>query len=165
MQSKEFLLSLLTHNMNLTMPLIEDLSDQPLAFPTPNGGNHAMWVTGHISFSLAWIVDGFLLGKPNRLEHWKELFDTTTQPVADANHYPAFEEILQTCKNCHQACMNALESLSEEELDEKIDCPDGFEGFVGTKRLCFRTAANHWLFHYGQLADARRSLGRKPLMA
>ncbi|QDS86302.1 DinB superfamily protein [Rosistilla ulvae] len=151
--------------MNLAMPLIEDLKDHSLAFPTPKGGNHALWVTGHITFTLAWVIDVFLQGKPNRLEHWKSLFDTGTEPVADPEHYPPFDELLQTCKACHRECMDLLDSMHEGELDEKVNCPEGFESFVGTKRLCFRTAANHWLLHLGQLADTRRSLARKPLMA
>ncbi len=151
--------------MNLSMPLMEDLKDQPLAFPTAKGGNHALWITGHIAGTLAWLVDEMLLGKPNRLEHWKPLFDTYTEPVGDADHYPDFETVHKQCKECHQACMELLETLTEEELDAKVDCPPDFESFVGTKRLCFCTAANHWLFHYGQLADVRRLIGRKPLMA
>lgn len=165
MQSKDFLKSLLDHNRSLIIPLIEDLHDQPLALPTSRGGNHALWVTGHITFTLAWVVDEFLEGRPNRLQHWKELFDTGTEPVADAAAYPTFNEVLQTCHACHQECVDLLNATSEEELDDKVDCPDGFESFVGTKRLCFRTIANHWLFHFGQLADIRRSLGRKRLMA
>lgn len=165
MQSKEFLQASLEHNMNMTMPLIEDLKDQPLTFPTANGGNHAMWVTGHITFTLAWIVNEYLQGKANPLQDWKELFDASTTPVADADHYPPFEDVLAKCREWHQSCMELLESLSEADLDTRIECPEGFEEFVGTKRHCFRTAAAHWLYHIGQLADARRTLGRSPLFA
>lgn len=165
MQSKEFLLSLMDHNLNLTMPLIEDLRDEPLAFPTSRGGNHALWISGHIAFSLAWVVDGFLQDKANGLEHWKELFDTGTEPSADLGRYPAYDDVVQTCKDYHRTCVGLLNSFSEDQLDQKVNCPEGFESFVGTRRLCFRTVANHWLFHYGQLADVRRTLGRKPLMA
>ena len=165
MQSKTFLKDLLQHNKDLTMPLIEDLRDRPLAAPTAKGGNHALWVAGHITYTLAWLTDEMLKGKTNALASWKELFDTYTDPVEDADHYPPFDDVVERCREYHQACMELLESLTEDELDEKVDCPEGFESFVGTKRLCFRTAANHWLFHFGQLADTRRSLGRKPLMA
>jgi len=165
MQSKAFLLSMFKQNIEVTMPLIEDLRDHPLAFPTANGGNHALWIAGHLAFTLGWTLDEFLQGKPNRFQEWKECFDSTKEPTADADRYPPFDEVFAKCKACYQDCVALLESLSEEDLDEKVECPSGFEDWVGTKRHCFRTAANHLLYHYGQLADTRRSLGRKPLFA
>lgn len=165
MKSKDLLKSQLDHSMEMTVALINDLQDQPFAFPTAKGGNHALWITGHIAHTIAWLVHGFLVKGENPLEHWTELFGTSTQPTSDPDQYPPFEEVLAQCKAYHKICLERLDELSEDDLDAKVECPEEFESFIGTKRLCFQTAANHWLMHYGQLADIRRSLGRKPLMA
>jgi hypothetical protein len=33
-----------------TMSLIEDMRDAPLTQPTSRGGNHPLWVLGHITY-------------------------------------------------------------------------------------------------------------------
>ena len=166
MQSKELLRSLLGHNKNMTMALIEDLKDQPLATPTTNGGNHATWIAGHITYNFGALMHELMQAEPNPFEEWKELFNTYTEPTADAEHYPAFDQVVAKCKAAHQECVALLDSMSEEDLDqESKGCPPEFKDFAGTYRLCFLSAANHWMFHYGQLADIRRTLKRKPLMA
>lgn len=168
MQSKELLRSLLEHNKEMTMLLIEDLKDQPLATPTANGGNHATWIAGHIAHSFGALMQEFMLAEPNPYDDWKDLFATYTEPKAEAEPYPAFDEVVAKCKQAHQACVALIDTMSEEDLDQKSKgCPAEaeYQSFAGTYRLCFLSAANHWMFHYGQLADIRRSLGRKPLMA
>lgn len=152
--------------MGMMVPMIEDMKDAPLTFPTPNGGNHPLWVIGHIAYSEGGIIQGLMLGQPNPLADWKEMFDAGTEPVADASKYPPIEEVLAKCLEVHAANVAILDSLSEEDLDQKSKaCPPDYEGYFGTYRQCFQILANHWLMHQGQVADARRAAGRKPIMA
>ena len=48
----------------------EDMRDAPLTQPTPRGGNHSMWVLGHLA-----LVEGevpqLLSGEPNPVAHWR----------------------------------------------------------------------------------------------
>src|SRR5207248_5467326 len=51
MKTVEFIRMSLDMSAAMTMGLIDDMKDQPLTFPTPKGGNHPLWVMGH----LAWV--------------------------------------------------------------------------------------------------------------
>src|SRR5262249_51293867 len=61
----------------------EDLRDPPLVQPTPRGGNHPLWVIGHLA-----VVEGsvpqILFGEPNPVEHWRPLFGQGSTPTTDA---------------------------------------------------------------------------------
>ncbi len=165
MQSKDLLKMALEMNMGMTLPLIEDMRDAPLTFPTPNGGNHPLWVLGHLTYSAANLIQEMMLGKADPLAEWKGIFNFGTEPTSDAAMYPPFDEVLAKCKEVHQANLAVLDSLSEEDLDTPSKgCPPEYAEYFGTYRQCFLMSANHWLFHYGQVADARRAAGRKPLM-
>src|SRR5512138_3337696 len=56
------------------MGVLEDMKTDPLVQPGPWGGNHAMWIAGHLT-----VVEGrlqqMLHGTPNPVHHWKPLFD------------------------------------------------------------------------------------------
>ena len=106
-----------------------------------------------------------MLGESNPLAEWKDVFSNGTEPVGDLNKYPPFDEVMAKFQEVHHANMALLDSMSEEDLDMTSNaCPPGYEGFLGTYRQCFQLIANHLMMHYGQVADARRSAGRKPLM-
>ena len=55
------------------------MADAPLLRPGPYGGNHAMWIAGHLA-----VVEGrlhqMIQGTPNPLHHWKPLFDWAANP-------------------------------------------------------------------------------------
>ncbi len=107
-----------------------------------------------------------MLGEQNPLEEWKEIFGFGSEPVADADKYPSFDELLRKLQEVHQANIALLDSMSEKDLDTPSKaCPPDYVDFFGTYRQCFQQVANHWLMHQGQVADARRTAGRKPLMA
>jgi len=166
MQSKDLLKMNLEANMGMILPLLEDMRDAPLTFPTPNGGNHPLWVLGHLAYSINGLTEEIMLGGKNSLAEWKEIFDFGTEPTGDAEKYPSFDEVFAKCKESHQAGMALFDSMSEEDLDTPSKaCPPDYEAYFGTYRQCFQMLANHWLIHHGQVADARRAAGRKPLMA
>ena len=58
-----------------------------------------------------------MLGESNLLAKWKEIFGAGTEPVDDADKYPAFDEVLSKCQEVHQANVALLDSMSEEDLD------------------------------------------------
>lgn len=166
MQSKDLLKMNLEACKGMILPMIEDMKDTPLTFPTPKGGNHPLWVLGHLAYSEGVLIQEMMLGESNPLADWKEIFSNGTEPVADADKYPPFDEVLAKCLEVHQANMALLDSMSEEDLDTASkSCPPEYKGFFGTYRQCFQQIASHWHMHQGQIADARRAAGRKPLMA
>src|SRR5881227_4110515 len=81
-----------------TMMLIEDMRDAPLTQPTSRGGNHPLWVLGHITFIEAG-VPSIIFGEPHPLERWAPLFAPGTEPKSDASAYPSFDEVLRTYRD------------------------------------------------------------------
>ena len=59
---------------DMGMKHLGEMSDASLLRPGPWGGNHAMWIAGHLT-----VVEGrlqqMLHGTPNPVHHWKPLFD------------------------------------------------------------------------------------------
>ena len=53
--------------------LVEDMRDAPLTFPTPRGGNHPLWVIGHVAYVEA-NIPHILSDEPNALGRWAVLF-------------------------------------------------------------------------------------------
>ena len=147
----------------MVLPLIEDMKDHATTAPTPSGGNHPLWVLGHLTFSQGRIRQ-IMLGEPNPIEAWQPLFKAGTQPVADAGHYPPFDEILAKYKELYTTNRAFLDSLSDDDLDTpSANAPEGFEKFFGTYGQCLLLVVMNQMHHRGQLADARRAANRGPL--
>ena len=100
-----------------------------------------------------------MLGQPNPLADWEQVFDGP-EPSGDVSDYPPFDEVLAKCHDMRQATIALLESLSEQDLDKvSAQVPNGWKDTFGTYRLCLQYVADHWYMHRGQLADARRAAG------
>ena len=162
------LLKLQMENTKLmTVPLLEDLTDAPLATPTAEGGNHALWIAGHIVYAEAGLTSHMAFGTPNPLEQWKEVFGRGSEPVQDVAHYPvSIPAIVAKWDEVRANSLAKLEELGEDDLDkESANCAPGREAFFGTIGRVFTATAMHPHMHRGQLADIRRALGRPPLQA
>jgi uncharacterized damage-inducible protein DinB len=146
-----------------TLQLIEDMRDAALTQPTPRGGNHPLWVLGHIT-----LVEGnvphVLFGEPNPVANWAPLFAPGTEPRADTAAYPSFEEVLRTYRDLRERNLKILEEIGEDGLDRPtVAPPKGLEDVLGTAGKAFLVIALHQMSHRGQVADARRTAGRKPV--
>jgi hypothetical protein len=150
-----------------TARLVEDMRDAPLTPPTPGvsgGGNHPLWTLGHLC-----VIEGgiprILFGEKSAVEHWEPLFAPGTQPKADASVYPSFDEVLRTYRQLRANTLKLLDEIGEEGLDRvPKQVPAGFENVMTTFGHTLLLVALHNMVHYGQIADARRVAGRKPLM-
>jgi len=166
MNAVDLIRSQLEMSYAITMPLLEDLKDSPLVAPTTAGGNHALWILGHLTYAEAHLIGEWMRGGENVLAHWGEQFAGGTQPVEDLAAYPAWEEITERLAQLRASTMEFIATLSDADLDTKSPkCPEQFASFFGTYALCLSNTALHWMMHRGQLADARRVLGRQPLMS
>ncbi len=166
MNGIDFVKASLEMSNNLCMGLIDDLKDAPLTFPTEKGGNHALWILGHLTYSEANLTYVYMQGKTNPLASWKDKLAGGSQPVADASAYPSMDEMLAKSAEIRENTLKIVNSLSDEDLDQPaIGCPDEMKDYFGTYGQCLMTVGMHPMMHYGQLADARRTLGRPPIMA
>jgi hypothetical protein len=151
-----------------TEQLVKDMRDAPLTRSTPGAkggdGNHPLWSLGHLC-----VIEGgipqILSGEKNPVERWKPLFASGTQPKADASAYPSFDEVLQTYRRLRANTLRLLDEIGEAGLDRiPKQVPPGFEEAMKTFGQTLLLIALHNMVHYGQIADARRVAGRKPLL-
>ena len=163
MKTTDFVKMSLETSKNFVMALIADMKDAPLTQPTAKGGNHPLWILGHITLAEASILHGYILGEENPLAEWKELFDGGTESVADASRYPAFDELMAKFEKVRARTLSVLDGLSDDDLDREIETDHA--DLFGTVGKCFMMLSLHPALHYGQVADSRRVLGRKPLFA
>jgi len=167
MNTIDFIKSSIITSREMTMGLIMDLKDEPLAQPTVNGGNHALWILGHIACSESSLLHGMIQGKETcPLEHLKENFAFKTQPTTDASVYPSFDSLLKDYEAARAETLAYLDTLSDADLDQPAPgCPEEWKDFFGTVGQCFSMISMHPTMHYGQLADTRKALGRELMMA
>ena len=164
MNTIDYIKMSLENSTGWAMGLINDMKDAPLTQPTPNGGNHPLWVLGHIVRAESDLLDGFILGQENRFPEL-EAFSMGNTPSTDASQYPSMDELLGKFEQIRGATLAHLSTLTEDDLDAKTHAPEEFGASFATVGACFSAMSTHISFHAGQVADARRAAGRDPLMA
>jgi len=145
--------------------LLANMQDSPLTVPTPNGGNHPLWIVGHLAYSEANIFNCFILGKDNPMVEWKDVFGIGSQPVNDAAAYPAYAELLEKFESVRADTLAYLDTISDADLDKRSHAPEDKKDYFGTIGQCLTVMTTHLAFHGGQVADARRAAGRDILVA
>ena len=146
-----------------TTAYLDDMRDAALTHPTPRGGNHPLWIAGHLAISEGLIV-AMVSGDHSPVKHWEPLFDAGTEPTADPSAYPAYDEVVAKYRELYARNTRMLEEIGDAGLDRPITPPfENAEEFFGTVGRVYLTMVMHQEFHGGQLADARRTAGRKPM--
>jgi hypothetical protein len=147
---------------DMGMKHLGSMSDAPLLRPGPWGGNHAMWIAGHLT-----VVEGrlqqMLHGTPNPVAKWKPLFDWGSEPVDDPAAYPPFDEVLQKFKELRGQTHAFLDEVGDEGLDQPTKSqPPGFTGFE-TAGAAIIIIAGHACGHLGGLTVVRAAAGKQRL--
>jgi hypothetical protein len=142
------------------MKMLEGMADDPFVQPGPWGGNHAMWIAGHIT-----VIEGrlhkILRGIPNPVEHWKPLFDWGSELKSDHSAYPPYEEVLQTYKGLRKGTLAFLDEVGDEGLDRPTKKPiPGFGPAFETVGPAIMVIACHQVGHLGAATVARRASGK-----
>lgn len=144
-----------------TLSLLEAIPKDKLTTPASPGGNHALWVAGHLARS----DDDFLTvlsGSKSPLPpKWKELFGTGSKPMASAADYPDLKEILAALSERRQALVTWLKSLDEAKLRSPL--PEDWRDFAPTHAALATSIVWHEGVHAGQLTSIRKALGLKPI--
>ena len=148
--------------------IVKDLRSAPLTRPVVRdgvgSGNHPLWVLGHLAH-LEGVVHSCVTGGPNPVAHWAGMFGTATTPVDDAGAYPGFDEVLAKFRELRAANVKLLEEIGDGGLDARPRVvPPGFEDVMSSVGRAFLLMALHSMVHYGQVADARRAAGLRPLI-
>ncbi len=82
----------------MDLALIQDMRDAPLKQPTEQGGNHPLWIIGHLAFTES-LFRSMITGEPNPLDEWNAIFGPGTEPQTDLSTYPAFDETFNEFKS------------------------------------------------------------------
>ncbi|HEY3738779.1 MAG TPA: DinB family protein [Bryobacteraceae bacterium] len=160
MTAKQTIQLALTMSDGAVFSAIEKISDQPTAFPTPNGGCHPLWVVGHLAMVES-IIPHVLYGETPQIPDWQSLFGQDTQPVADAAAYPPFAEVKAKYRELRERNLKLLDSLSDADLDRPSkNPPAGREREFATFGSSFLTLSVHQLLHRGNVTDSLRAIGR-----
>jgi hypothetical protein len=140
---------------------LSDMKDAPLTRPGGWGGNHPMWIAGHLA-----VVEGrlhkMLLGTANPLEHWKPLFDWGTTPGDDAAAYPPFDAVLGAFTALRAKTYAHLDTLDDAALQRPVAVPTPTDIGLNTVGQTLLTIAMHQCLHAGEAMVARRAAGRAP---
>ena len=93
MQSIDLIRDNLKKSRDRVLARVEDMREHCMVFPTARGGAHTLWVLGHLAYSEALVVRGFMLGDVNPLAEWEEIFDGA-DVSGEISKYPPFDEVL-----------------------------------------------------------------------
>ncbi|MBP88859.1 MAG: hypothetical protein CMJ64_19460 [Planctomycetaceae bacterium] len=136
----------LENSKGWAMGLIGDMKDAPLTQPTPDGGNHPLWVLGHIVRAESDLLDGFILGQPNRFPELEVAFSMGVTPTTDASQYPSMDELFAKFEEIRGATLAHLDSLSEADLGKPTHAPEEFGPLFATVGACFAAMSTHMSF-------------------
>jgi hypothetical protein len=147
---------------DMGMTHLSSMKDAPLLRPGPWGGNHAMWIAGHLA-----VVEGRLQqmihGGRNPVHEWKRLFDWGSEPVDDPKAYPPFEEVVGKFKELRGQTHAFLDEVGEAGLDRPTKSqPPGFKGFE-TVGQAVMIIAGHAIGHMGGVTVVRAASGKQRL--
>lgn len=165
MKATESIKISLDNSRNWGLGLLLDMKGSALTQPTSNGGNHPLWVLGHLTHSESHLLDVFIQGGENRFPDLADAFGMGTEPSTDASNYPSFDELMAKNEQIRAAVIEYVDSLSDADLDKPTNAPEEQADFFGTVGAALNAMTIHFAFHTGQVADARRAAGRPPLMA
>jgi uncharacterized damage-inducible protein DinB len=157
MTTKDALKFALAVSNGAVMSAIDQTSDAPTTFPTPNGGCHPLWVLGHLT-----LVEGSiptaLYGEKNSAADWQKYFGEGSEAVSDTSAYPPFAEVKSKYLALRQRNLEILESLSDADLDKPtVAPPKGREREFATFGSSFLVLALHQAMHRGNVTDSIRA--------
>ena len=163
MNTIDFIKAGLENSQGWACGLLQDMQDSPLQQPTEKGGNHPLWVLGHLTYSESFLLDELILGKPNRFAKWASLFGPKSTPVPAADKYPSMSELFGKWEEVRADSLSHLDTLNTDDLDQRSNAPEEFGPMFATVGACYGAMVGHPQFHAGQVADARRAAGKDPI--
>jgi hypothetical protein len=142
--------------------LLGTLSDgQMLHQPTP-GGNHALWVMGHLA-----LTDDYFrvaLGGGDHLveEAWPELFGAGSAPGPEPSIYPTVDEVKRLFDESRRILLDWFDGLETAAFGQRS--PEELRDFAPRVGDVLGSLAFHEALHTGQVTVVRRSLGMEPAL-
>ena len=141
--------------------LLNALPDEHMLTRAGGAGNHAAWVLGHMAQSMDFIV-AMVSGEARVLdESWDVLFGGGSEPADDCSGYPSLPEMREGLDRARARTMEWVNGLDETTMFEPV--PEPLQPFANDAISVPFTIVAHNLFHVGQVATIRASLGNPPV--
>lgn len=108
--------------------LLEDISEEDSMVRGRDGLNHIKWLAGHLCDGTRMIASG-LGNEPDfdERERYAMLFEWGTAPLDEAELYPRLGEIRKRHDKFHAAALEAIDKLSDDELEKEIEVTDDWK--------------------------------------
>lgn len=139
----------------MTTGLLEGLAERHGLHQPVAGGQHALWIVGHLALADDWGLVS--LGSARRLASMDRFFAGSAPIAADASAYPPVEEAMRCLESAHEGLITRLGEIDEADLDRMTSGP--IAAFAPDLATLLMSHVWHEGFHTGQLALIRRSLG------
>lgn len=137
---------------------LSDITDQELVARTTPDANHIAWQLGHLISAECRLVEAATGQKASLPDGFSERHSKDTAASDKAADFLSKDEYLSLAKTVRAATLQALEGISEADLDKPVG--GRVPPFVKTAGHCFMLVGNHWILHAGQFAVLRRKLNR-----
>ncbi len=145
---------------NWTLELLSDIPQDKLTHQPCAGGNHALWIAGHIAYADDLFASKVGNNRGRFSDSWVKLFGMETTPQADAGVYPSLSELTNALADNREGLLAWFGSMSAEDLAKPL--PEDFRPFAANQGILMTTIAWHEGLHAGQLTVVRKSLGLAP---
>src|SRR5689334_2128474 len=120
MSLKQRLSRQLVTNRQMSERLLADFrTPEQWTFQVHPACNHALWFAGHMATSDNFFLSLVAPEKSRPLPEFQTQFGMGSQPTSDPAAYPSPEAVVATMRERRSALLNALESMSDEDLAEK----------------------------------------------
>ncbi|MAE65604.1 MAG: hypothetical protein CMJ18_15150 [Phycisphaeraceae bacterium] len=144
-----------------TEALLAAVPDDALTAQAGGRGNHTLWVIGHLAWTDEEILGAVAGIAKTMSEAHQKLFASGASPVSDAGAYPSRDETMALMHAARQRMIDWIESLDDDTARKPL--PEPLLPFAPDAISVPFTIAAHDLFHLGQVASVRSSLGLDPV--
>ena len=159
MTAKDVIKVTLDSSERILTAYLTGLDDADLLVHPLDGMNHIAWQVGHLIMSERGIVETFRPGiSPPLPEGFEAAHPRGEGRSDDPETYWGTEEYLVIWKKQRAATLEALASLTEEELDGPA--PERMHRVAKTVGAAFNLIGSHGLMHAGQFVATRRKLAK-----
>ena len=145
-----------------TLGLLEGVPQDKLTHQPCVGGNHALWIVGHLGYTDLMFLTRVGNKSIESSEGWIKLFGMGSVPKPDASAYPALGKLKEALADNRETLLAWFASMSAEELAKPLS--DDFKSFASNHGMLMTSLAFHEGLHAGQLTVVRKSLGIAPMI-
>lgn len=161
MELNQRLKRLFQHTRGFTDRVLDEINDPEDWVLRPAAGtNHALWIAGHLGYTMDFFIGLIDPAKRKPQENWGELFGKGSTVLDSLSDYPEPSEVRAYLSDRADVLLELLDQASDEELKREV--PEG-PAFMFDVGAIFQGAVWHEALHAGQLTVIHRMVGQTPI--